>query len=170
MLRVRRYSGSDHDPRYTVAEAHNCATSLTDPDGQHNCMLHIASWRARGHAGHEGMRCGMCSAMGVIRHRASGASGAPCPFQCYEPRAQYQPGPTFSGGGGSGGGGAGGDPSRTHMPGPFAARNHRDLWDWSWTKYCDPRHPQWSPRAVPRDPHVKTGPGGVPLAPPACWQ
>ena len=53
-------------------------------------------------------------------------------------------------------------------------QNHKDLWGWSWSKYCEPRHPQWSPRAVPRDPcgngpRVLTGPGGVPLPPPQCW-
>ena len=52
-------------------------------------------------------------------------------------------------------------------------RDHRDMWGWSWSRYCEPQHPQWSPKAVPRDPFgilVKTGPGGVPLPPPDCWR
>ena len=57
--------------------------------------------------------------------------------------------------------------ARRHIDRP--PQNHRDLWDWSWSRYCEPRHPQWSPRAVPRDPRVVTGPGGVPLPPPYCW-
>ena len=54
-------------------------------------------------------------------------------------------------------------------------QNHKDLWGWSWSKYCVPRHPQWAPTAVPRSPtgallsRVTTGPGGVPLPPPQCW-
>jgi len=48
-------------------------------------------------------------------------------------------------------------------------KNHKDLQWWNWKCYYEPRHPQWSPRAVPRDYTVLKGPGGVPLAPPDCW-
>ena len=58
--------------------------------------------------------------------------------------------------------------ARRHIDRP--PKNHFDSWGWSWARYCVPRHPQWSPTAVPRDVRVKTGPGGVPLAPPTCWQ
>ena len=46
---------------------------------------------------------------------------------------------------------------------------HEDRGTWRWQKYWEPRHPQWSPRAVPVSYAVLTGPGGVPLAPPHCW-
>ena len=54
-------------------------------------------------------------------------------------------------------------------------RGHQDFRNWSWSKYCEPRHRQWSPTAVPRDPdgnlvrRMITGSGGVPLPPPQCW-
>ena len=63
----------------------------------------------------------------------------------------------------------------THMV--YQARRNierppKDHWDrgrWRWNQYYEPRHPQWSPKAVPRNYAVLKGPGGVPLAPPECW-
>ena len=46
---------------------------------------------------------------------------------------------------------------------------HWDRGRWRWNQYYEPRHPQWSPKAVPRNYTVLKGPGGVPLAPPQCW-
>ena len=46
---------------------------------------------------------------------------------------------------------------------------HQDRGRWKWEKYWEPRHPEWSPRAVPRSFVVLKGPGGVPLPPPDCW-
>ena len=48
-------------------------------------------------------------------------------------------------------------------------RDHRDRQWWSWKKAIYPRDPVWAAAAVPRDPRLLTGPGGVPLRPPACW-
>ena len=48
-------------------------------------------------------------------------------------------------------------------------RKHEDYWKWHWALGWQPRHPHWSPLAVPRDATLHTGPAGLPLAPPACW-
>ena len=46
---------------------------------------------------------------------------------------------------------------------------HWDRGRWRWSHYYEPRHPQWSPKAVPKHYTVLKGPGGVPLPPPQCW-
>ena len=49
-------------------------------------------------------------------------------------------------------------------------RDHQDRQWWRWEKYWVPRHPQWSPRAVPQGAYtLLSGPRGEVLAPPACW-
>ena len=50
-------------------------------------------------------------------------------------------------------------------------RAHSDRHGWTWSFYAEPRHPNWSPLAVPRPGtwELLTGPGGLPLPPPECW-
>ena len=50
-------------------------------------------------------------------------------------------------------------------------RTHGDRHKWTWRMYAEPRHPHWSPLAVPA-PGTWTllmGPGRLPLPPPQCW-
>lgn len=47
--------------------------------------------------------------------------------------------------------------------------NHRDIEGWSWRKALISRYPEYLAGAVPADPRVITGPGGVPRAPPGCF-
>ena len=47
--------------------------------------------------------------------------------------------------------------------------NHRDLEGWSWRKALISRYPEYLAEAVPADPRVIMGPGGVPRAPPGCF-
>ena len=50
---------------------------------------------------------------------------------------------------------------------------HQDLQWWTWAsyRYLPRRMKCWSPLATPPEPwDLLTGPGGIPLPPPACWQ
>ena len=57
--------------------------------------------------------------------------------------------------------------ARRHLERP--PETHQDRGQWRWQKYWEPRHPQWSPWAVPQSYVLITGEGGIPLAPPNCW-
>ena len=57
--------------------------------------------------------------------------------------------------------------ARRHLERP--PQVHEDRGKWKWQRYWEPRHPQWSPLAVPDSYVPLTGPGGIPLAPPRCW-
>ena len=47
--------------------------------------------------------------------------------------------------------------------------NHSDRVTWTFKHAMDPRNPAFAAAEVPVAPRVLTGPGGVPLRPPACW-
>ena len=49
--------------------------------------------------------------------------------------------------------------------------NHRDRERWGWNLLWVVQKPDWGPRAPPpvETVRIRTLPGGIPLAPPACW-